>query len=64
MMENYEWFCSADLRKYRGKWVVVINKRIVASGYDVKSVLEKARKLYPNEEPFLAKVSSKVAQII
>ena len=40
------------------QWVVMIRKKIVASGKDLKSILSKVREEYPDEEPFVAKLPS------
>ena len=41
---TYEWFCTADLRSYRGKYVAMASRRVVASGKNAKRVLAQARK--------------------
>src|SRR3989344_4557083 len=36
---NYEWFLKSDFKDYSGKWLAIIDKKIVASGNDVKQVI-------------------------
>ena len=43
-MNDYEWYCKNDLRKYSGKWVAIKNKKVIAAGEDLKVVLETASK--------------------
>lgn len=45
---------KADVSPFIGEWIAVCREKIVAHGNDVKKVAEKAKKLYPNETPFLA----------
>lgn len=53
---NYEWFLKQDLSEYAGKWVAILDKKVVASGDDAGKVIEEVKKRYPGKKPFLAKV--------
>jgi orotate phosphoribosyltransferase-like protein len=64
MNGNYEYFMKNDFSRYEGKWVVIVNKRVVATGNNIKKMLEKVKKEFPTSEPFLAKIPSKRALII
>ena len=56
MKEELKFFSTAlnELNKFRGKHIAIIKNRVVASGLNAISVLEKARKSHPNEKPVLA----------
>jgi len=54
--EDYDWYAKADLSKFRGKWVAVLNKQIVASSEDLKSLSEEVGKRYPKSKPLFAKI--------
>lgn len=60
MNGDYEWYLNADLDEYAGKWIVIVNKKVVESGNNIKEMLEKARKTHPKTKPFLAKVPEKI----
>jgi len=60
---DYEWYLDADLDEYVGKWVVILNKKVVASGTDIKGMLEDAKRKYPNKTPFLAKVPERILRV-
>jgi hypothetical protein len=52
---EYEWVNNQNLKKYRGKWIAVYNKKILTSGEYADDVVKKARK--KTQEPvFLVKV--------
>lgn len=51
---------SCDLE---GKWVVMLNEHIIISGDDVKSIVEEAKRKYPNKKLTLAKVPTKESMI-
>jgi len=53
---NYEWFLKKDFKDYSGKWLAIIDKKIVASGNDVKQVIQRAKKDYPTKKPLITKV--------
>ena len=56
MEEELKWFATAlnELSNFRGKHIAIIKNKIVASGSNAISVLEKARREHPNEKPVLA----------
>jgi orotate phosphoribosyltransferase-like protein len=42
--EDHRWLVSQNLAPYKGKWIAIARKSIVASGVSLKAVLEEARK--------------------
>ena len=41
---NYEWFLKEDLNDYAGKWLAIIDKKVVASGAEVNQVIQEVNK--------------------
>lgn len=64
MNGDYEWFIKADLDDYTGKWIAVVNKKVVASSENVKDVLKKINEEYPKTVPFVTKVPEKVLMVV
>ncbi len=54
--KNYEFYINADLSEYAGKWIAIVDGKVVASGDRADEVMEKAEKMYPDKEITLAKV--------
>ncbi len=54
--EAYTYYINADLSKYIGHWIAIVDDKIVAHGKNVKEVYNDAKKAYPNKKPLLAKV--------
>jgi len=52
--------------KYEGQWVVLLHKKVVANGTarEIKTKLAAIREQHPGETPFIAKVPSKILQIV
>jgi len=50
-------FVAVDFSKYRGKYVAIVRRKIVASGRDAKEVWLEAKKKHPRAQPELLKVS-------
>ena len=50
------WFASfpPELKKFRGKHVALVGKKVAAHGDNAIIVLEKARKKFPKKRPVLA----------
>ena len=55
---DYEWFLKEDLNNYSGKWLAILDKKIVASGTDLSKVLIEVKKDYPNKKPMITKVKN------
>lgn len=62
--KEFEFYLKADLRKYEGKYIVIIGDKVVASGENAKDVLDKAKKGFPDKIPTLAKVPKEEALIL
>ena len=41
--EDHRWLVSQNLSPYKGKWIAIAHKSIVASGVSLKAVLSEAR---------------------
>ncbi|MCR4335937.1 MAG: DUF5678 domain-containing protein [archaeon] len=54
--KTYEFYANADLSKYAGQWVAIVNNKVIAHGKDVKKLLKEAGKEAPKVTPFIAKV--------
>jgi len=52
---EYEWISNQNLKKFRGKWIAVYNKKILSSGKYADEVAKEAKKK-TKESPFLIKV--------
>ena len=54
--KNYEFYINADLSEYVGKWIAIVDGKVVASGDRADEVGREAEKKYPDKEITLAKV--------
>ena len=54
--KNYEFYINADLSEYAGKWIAIVDGKVVASGDRADEVMKEAEEKYPNKEITLAKV--------
>jgi len=53
---SYEWFLKADLSKFKGMYIAIVDGQVVEHGSDPKEVYEKARRRFPSKEVVLWKV--------
>ena len=53
--KDYEWIQRQNLQQFKGKWIAVINKKIICSGSFADEVVKEAKKK-SKETPFLIKV--------
>ncbi|MBI4669451.1 MAG: hypothetical protein HY747_09780 [Elusimicrobia bacterium] len=63
-MSNYDWFVRTNTSQYAGKWVVIANKRIAASGNDAEKVYRLAQKKFPRAKLSLAKVPDRQTLVL
>ncbi len=52
---DYEWFVKADMRRYRGKYVIVKGRKVVASGTNLKQLIRQFNQEYPGKAPIITK---------
>lgn len=53
--KEFEFYLKADLSRYKGKYIVIVGHKVVASG-DTAKVWEEVKKKYPAKRPLLAKI--------
>lgn len=64
IMENHQTFLETDLSEFEGRWVAIVDKKIVATGKVFKEVAEKVRRDFPKETPLIAKAPSRKPLIL
>lgn len=53
-----------DLGKYVGKWIAIVDDKIVSTGTAGKEVLKEARSKYPDRTPLIMKVPSQTVMLL
>ena len=53
---SYEWFLKADLSRFRGMYIAIVDGQVVEHGDDPREVYEKAKRRFPLKEVVLWKV--------
>lgn len=64
MTKNFQAFLELDRTKYIDEYVVIIDKKLVAAGKDIVSLLKGVRKRYPRKVPFVAKIPDKTVLVL
>lgn len=62
--KNYEWYIRTNTQRYAGKWIAIIDQKIVASGDDAEKVYRSAAARYPEKKPSIAKVPSREVLVL
>lgn len=62
--ENFNFFIKEDLHRFKGEWVAIINKNVIDSGDDLKTLAERVKDEYPEEEPFIVRAPTGKALIL
>jgi hypothetical protein len=50
---------TEDLSAYQGKWVAILDRKIIASGSTIKEVYEKALSSSPTRTPLFQRIPKK-----
>ncbi len=64
MSINFQAFLKLDTSKYLDQYIVMIDKKVVANGKDIVSMLKSVQKKYPHKTPFIAKIPEKNLQVL
>ena len=64
LSKNYINFLKVDTRKFRGEWVVLAGKKIVAHGKKADVIYKQALKSHPKEKISLAKIPSEATMVL
>lgn len=56
-MKKRRLFVAIDFSRYRGRYVALVDRKVVASGHDAERVWLEAKRKYPRAKPELLKVS-------
>jgi len=59
--DEYEWYLKNDLSKYGGKWVAILDRKVVASGKNAGKLLEDFKKKHPNKTPLITKINNRLS---
>lgn len=59
MSKNFQAFLKLEASKYLNQYIVMVDKKVVAHGKDIVSMLKSVRKRYPDKTPFIAKIPEK-----
>lgn len=54
--DDLKWFSTANLKEFKGEYIIILDKEIVFHGKNLKEMVNKFRKKYPNKIPKIAKV--------
>jgi len=64
--QDFNWLirrASKTHKKYAGKWIAVVNKKIVGVGKTAPAAYKKAKKIYPQDEPLLEAIEKEIEVI-
>jgi len=66
MSNEYEYLLASPdiIGQNVEKWMALVGEKVVAVGSSAKEVLAKAKQLYPDKEPFIAKFPKERAMLL
>ena len=63
MNSNYNYYLKVDVSPYTGKWIAIVDNKIVASGKSAKEVYTEAIKK-SKKKPLITKIPDKETMIL
>lgn len=64
MEKEFDFLARADLNRYAGRWIALLDEKVIVVGDSFKEVAEKVDKEFPNKKPLLSRIPEKIAQIL
>ena len=61
---NLDAFLKLDQRKLANQYVILVGAKLVASGTNIETMLQRVKRRYPRKVPFVAKVPSPTTLIL
>lgn len=58
---NYEWFLQQDLKEYAGRWIAIIDKKVIGSEKNVDVLMAEVKSKFPKKVPLITKVITKLS---
>lgn len=58
---NYEWFLQQDLKEYAGRWIAIIDRKVVGSEKNVDVLMAEVKANFPKKVPLITKVRTKLS---
>jgi hypothetical protein len=62
--ENYDFFIQEDLSEYAGRYVAIHDRKVQASGTNLRELYELMKRRFPGVIPFIAEVQSGQAMVL
>jgi len=64
MTKNFDVYLKLNKKDLQNKYVIIVKGKIVAKGEDIEIMLDKVKRKYPKETPFVAKVPDERTYLI
>jgi hypothetical protein len=64
MSKNFETFLKLDGKGLENQYIILVNGKMVAKGFDIEKMLARVRKKYPKTTPFVAKIPDERTMIL
>ena len=56
MSKNFNAFLKLNKKGLQNEYIVMVNEKVIEKGKDIEKMLERVKKKYPRETPFVAKI--------
>lgn len=64
IISNFESISEEDATQNAGKWIAVIDNKIVAYGESFKEVYDKTKNNYPKERPLIGRIPEAIPLVL
>ena len=62
--DNYSAYLTANLEEYKGKWIILCDEHVIASGDNIKKIVDEAQEKCPEKKFLLARVPGEGTMIL
>jgi hypothetical protein len=64
MSKNFEAFLKLDVKGLENHYIILVNGKMVAKGFDIEKMVARVRKKHPKATPFIAKIPDERVMIL
>jgi hypothetical protein len=64
MSKNFEAFLKLNVKGLENQYIILVDGKMVAKGFDIEKMLARVRKKHPKATPFIAKIPDERVMIL
>lgn len=64
MTKNFNAFRTLEKSKYKGKYIIMVDEKVVEEGDNIEDMLHRTRQRFPDKVPLVAKIPKEEVMVL